>query len=92
MNLKRIMAVPLFVVGGLGLAAAFLVTLGTGLYYDWQALQALLAGDIIVGLIGIPFVSMIAIAVCSLLMLPFNALLALGDWLWNKGERPEVTG
>ena len=90
MNVKRIMAVPLFVVGGLGLAAAFLVTVGTGLYYDWQALQALLDGDIIVGLVGIPFVSMIALGICSLLMLPFNGLMALGSWLWSKGENTEV--
>jgi hypothetical protein len=72
MNLKRIMAIPLLVVGGLGLLAGFLVTVGTGLYYDWQAIQALLDGDIWVGLIGVPLITMVALTVCSLLMLPFG--------------------
>jgi hypothetical protein len=92
MNLKRVMAVPLFVVGGLGLIAGFLVTIGTGLYYDWQAVQALLDGDIFVGLIGIPLITMIAFFICSLLMLPFNGLVALGGWLWETGEKSEVVG
>lgn len=83
---KKVAAVPLIVVGGLGLIAAFVLAIGTALYYDWHFLKAMFDGDFMTAMFAIPIISMLAMGICSLLMLPFNGLIALGGWLWESGE------
>ncbi len=92
MSLKRMAAVPLLIVGALGLLAGFLLAIGITLYYNWQFFKLLLDGNFMTALVAIPIISMLGMAACSLLMLPFNGLIALAGWLWEHDERALAEG
>lgn len=81
---RRILAVPVIAIGGAVWLVALLATIAAGAYYTYVGVRTIIEdGDFVVGVLFTLFVPMIAMVIVSLLLIPANALIAAGAWLWG---------
>ncbi|HWK30113.1 MAG TPA: hypothetical protein VNS09_26315 [Solirubrobacter sp.] len=91
-RMRRAVAVPALVLGGLIVVATNLAALAAGLYYEWTGLKMILDGDVIEGVVVMGFVAMVAASVVGLLALPGAGLLRLGEVIWtDRPSRPPAS-
>jgi hypothetical protein len=83
---RRVIAVPVLVVGGLIWTATLLATIVVGLYYLYAGGKQVVQGDVVAGLLTATIPPAIATFVLSILMIPGSALMALGQLLWGDSS------